>query len=271
VATKIKTLWTPISDRTLSLDQQARVALAEPVVVNEAFVRRFFPGENPVGKRFCIDPTSKVYWYEIVGVVGDMRRQSLEREPIPEYFQPFMPRANAELLVRTSVAPLAVSASVRQLVRDAVPGTIVLDVSTVDRRVDALTARRRLQTSLLTIFASLALLLAAIGIYGIVHYSVAERWRELGIRVALGASPRTVLRDVMGRGMTLPLLGLGLGLAVAAVTSRLMARLLFGIGRADPVTLAGTVGVLAAVAFIACYLPARRASRVDPIIALRSE
>ena len=271
VATKIKALWGPAADRTLSLDQQSRVALAEPVVVNEAFVRRFFPGEDPVGKRFCIDPTSKVYWYEIVGVVGDMRRQSLERQPIPEYFQTSLGRANAELLVRTSVDPFGVVGSVRRLIGDAVPGTIVLDVTTVDQRMGALTARRRFQTSLLTIFASLALLLAAIGIYGIVHYSVAERWRELGIRVALGASPQIVLHDVMGRGMTLPVLGLGLGLVVAAAASRLMASLLFGIGRSDPVTLAGTVGILAAVAFIACYLPARRASRVDPIIALRAE
>jgi putative ABC transport system permease protein len=134
-----------------------------------------------------------------------------------------------------------------------------------------LSAQRRFQTSLLTAFALVAVLLAAIGVYGIVHYAVAEQWRELGVRAALGAAPGDLFRDVVRRGMTFPVVGLAIGLALAAGTSRLLTRLLFGIGRSDPVTIATTVGVLGAVALVACYLPARRAARVDPIIALRSE
>jgi predicted permease len=270
-ALKIRALWGPPSDRSLTLDQQSRVALAEPVVVNEAFVKRFFPGENPVGRRFCIDPTGKTYWYEIVGVVGDMHRQSLERQPIPEYFQIFLPRTNAELLVRTSGDPLSVAPSVRRLVRDAFPGAIVLAVTTVDRRLGALSARRRFQTSLLATFASLALVLAAVGIYGIVHYSVAERRRELGVRLALGAAPRDVVMDVVARGMAFPVVGVVIGLTAAAGVSRVMTSLLFGVARSDPATLVVTVVVLLGVAFVACFLPARRASRVDPVIALRAE
>jgi len=272
VALKIRALWGGLPNHRLTLAELGRVSLAEPVVVNEAFVRRFFAGDDPVGKRFCIDPTGpKTYWYEIVGVVGDMRRQALERQPIPEYFQTFLPRSNAELLVRARGDPLALAASVRRLVAAALPGTIVLEVSTVDRRMGALTVQRRLQTALLTVFASLALVLAAIGIYGIVHYSVAERWHELGVRVALGAAPRDVLADVIRRGMTPPVVGMAIGLIASAGVSRLMTSLLFGIERSDPVTIAATVLGLAGIALIACYLPARRASRVDPIIALRSE
>lgn len=271
-ATKIRALWGSLSNPRLSLDQQSRVALAEPVVVNEAFVRRFFPGQDPVGKRFCVDPNSnKTYWYEIVGVVGDMHRQSLERQPIPEYFQTLLPRASAELLVRTRADPLSLTPSVRRLVAEALPGSIVLDVTTLDRRMGDLSAQRRFQTSLLTAFALLAVLLAAIGVYGIVHYAVAERWRELGVRAALGAAPGDLFRDVVRRGMTFPVIGLTVGLAVAAGTSRLLTNLLFGIGRSDPVTIATAVGMLSAAAMVACYLPARRAARVDPIIALRSE
>jgi len=270
-ALKIRALWSPLVDRRLSLREQSRVALAEPVVVNDAFVRRFFPGQNAIGKRFCIDPTGKTYWYEIVGVVGDMHRQSLERQPVPEYFETFLSSSAAELLVRARGDPLALAAPMRRLVDTAIPGTIVLDVTTLDRRMDGLSARRQGRSRDVRAALVLALVLAAIGIYGIVHYAVAERWRELGIRVALGAAPRDVLRDVMGRGLTLPVAGMAVGLLAAAGTSRLLASLLFGVGRIDPITMAATVAVLAAVALIACYLPARRASRVDPIIALRSE
>jgi predicted permease len=270
-ALKIRTLWTSPASRGLPLDQQARVALAEPVVVNEAFVKRYFAGEDPVGKRFCIDPTGKTYWYEIVGVVGDMRRQSLEQQPIPEYFQPFLPWTSAEMLIRTRGDPLSMATAVGRLVRDALPGAIVLQVTTVDRRFGALGARRRFQTSLLTAFAALALLLAAVGIYGIVHYSVAERWHELGVRVALGASPGDVAVDVVRRGMTFPVVGMVLGLAAAAGVSKIIAHLLFDVERTDAATLVGTVTGLLAVAFVACLLPARRASRVDPVVALRAE
>jgi putative ABC transport system permease protein len=271
ISIKIRALWGPLSDRRVSLAEQSRTTLAEPVVVNEAFVRRFFGGENPVGKRFCIDPTGKTYWYEIVGVVGDMRRQALEREPVAEYFQTFLPHLDAELLVRTRGDPFALAPQIRRFLSENLPGSIVLDVTSVDQRMGALTLQRRLQTSLLAVFAGLALLLAAIGIYGIVHYSVAERWRELGVRMALGASPSDVRADVIVRGMSMPIVGLAIGLVAAAMASRLMTSLVFGIPMNDPVTIAATVVVLAAVAFVACYLPARRAGRIDPMIALRAE
>ncbi|HEX7939943.1 MAG TPA: ABC transporter permease [Gemmatimonadaceae bacterium] len=269
-AQKIRALWQPI--RTdISLADKERMAVAEPVVVNEAFVRRFFPSDNPVGKKFCVDPANKTYWYEIVGVIGDMRRQGLEHDAIPEYFGPFLPSSNgrADLLVRTSGEPLALAATVRQGVQRAIPGVTIVSISTADSQLGDFSAQRIFQTWLLTMFAALALALAAIGIFGIVHFAVAERTREIGVRMALGASPSEVMRLVLAQGMRTPLVGIGIGLGVSAVLTRVMSHLLFGIGATDPVTFVGVSAVLAAVAALACYLAGRGAVRVDPVQALR--
>jgi predicted permease len=271
IATKIRALFGPLPNHQLPLSEQARVAPAEPVLVNEAFVRRYYPSESPLGRRFCIDPTGKTYWYEIVGVVGNMRRQGLEREPLPEYFQPALPRSSVELVVRTVGDPLTIASSVRAAIASAMPGAIVLGMTTVDERLGALTLPRRFQTWLLAAFAGLALLLAAVGIYGIVFYTVAERRRELGVRIALGASPGDVLTDVIRRGMKMPFVGVVVGLLASAWLVRLMASLVYDIGTSDPIAIATAIGVLVGVALLACLVPARRAARTDPMVALRGD
>jgi predicted permease len=270
-AAQIRLLWGPLQPAGRSLEEQARIAGAEPVVVNEAFVRRYFPGEDAVGRRFCISPTNKTYWYEIVGVVGDMHRQGLERPAIPEYFVSFVARQSADLVVRTSGDPLVLAAAVRGVVRGAERGALILEVTTVDARLGALSAQRRFHTALLSTFALLALGLAAVGIYGVVHYVVAQRTREMGVRAALGASGAAVQRLVVGEAMRLPLVGLAIGVAGAALLDRLLARLLFGVSPLDPLTHVVVAAVLSLTALGACWLPARRAARVDPVIALRED
>ena len=270
--TKIHALWTPTRPGE-SLDDQARSRPAEPVVVNEAFVRRFFSSDDPVGKRFCVDPLTKPYWYEIVGVVGDMHRQGLERQPIPEYFGPYVPTPSgkSDLVVRTADDPLALAPLVRQIVTSTVPDVLINSVSTADRELGQFTAQRMFQTWLLTSFAVLALVLAAIGVYGVVHYAVSERTQEIGIRMALGAQEEEVLGLVMREGMRAPALGILIGSAVAFAAARLMTHLLFGTTAADPLTYGVVVLTLGAVAACACYAPARRAASIDPLVALRHD
>ena len=267
---KIRALWQPINTE-MSLADKQRSSIHEPVVVNEAFVRRFFPDEDPIGKSFCIDPTNKTYWYEVVGVVGDLHRQGLERRTIPEYYGPWIPSSNGrvDLLARTVGDPLEMAASVRREVMTALPGATVVTVSTADAQLGGFSALRRLQTWLLTIFAALALTLAGIGIFGVVHFTVAERTREIGVRVALGASPASVMRMVLGQGMRTAVVGIAVGLAASLALTRVLSSLLFGIGSTDPVTFALVTIVLAAVAIGACWLAGRRALRVDPVHALR--
>jgi putative ABC transport system permease protein len=271
-ATKIRALWNPVNT-SMSLADKERLAVPEPVVVNDAFVQRFFPGEDPVGKHFCIDPTNKTYWYTIVGVVGDIHRQGLERRTIPEYFGSYLPSptGRADLLVRTKGDPLAFAATVRQLVTSALPGVYVGRVTTADRQLGDFSAERRFQTWLLAGFAGLALALAAIGIYGVVHYAVAERTREMGVRVALGASPANLMRLVIRQGMLMPMIGIVVGIGASLAATRVISHLLFGVGETDPVTFIAVLVTLTLVALAACVMPARRATRVNPITALRGD
>jgi putative ABC transport system permease protein len=267
---KIQALWSlVITD--LPLAEKERRAIPEPVVVNEAFVRRFFPNEDPLGKRFCIDPTNKTYWYIIVGVIGDMHRQGLERATIPEYFGPYFPSPNgrADLVVRTAGDPLAVAPSIRREVSRAMPSVVIASVTTADSQLGDFSAQRRLQTWLLTAFAAFALALAAVGVFGLVHYAVAERTREMGIRMALGAAPIDILALVVREGMRMPLAGIIIGLVASAGLTRVMAHLLYGVSPMDVVTFASVPLVFACVSLGACYVAARRTGRVDPVEALR--
>ena len=267
---RIRALWSPVVTN-LSLGEKERRAVPEPVVVNESFVQKFFAAEDPIGKRFCIDPTNKTYWYEIVGVVGDMHRGGLERRTIAEYFGPYFPTpgGRSDLLVRTRMAPLALAGVIRQEVARMLPLVTVVQVSTVDAQLADFAGRRRLQTALLGAFALLALTLTAIGIFGLVHYTVTERTREIGVRIALGATPRDVLSLVLAQGMRTPAMGIAVGLAASVVATRLLTHLLFEITPTDPATFAGVGALLAIIAAAACYIAARRSVRLDPLRALR--
>jgi putative ABC transport system permease protein len=248
--------------------------LASPTVfvVNRAFAERYFPGEDAVGKRASYQ-WDRLLDGEIIGVVGDEREVGPSQEPSPAIYRWHLqePGSSFTLLVRTSGDPAALSAAVTREVQAVDPLLPVDAVRPMTSVVSDVVARPRLNAVLLGAFSSAALLLAALGIYGVIAYGVSQRTREIGVRVALGATPRDVLRLVVGQGVRMAAAGLGLGLLVSLAATRLMRSMLFGVGPSDPLTLAAVLAVLGAVALLASYLPARRAARTDPLQALRAE
>jgi predicted permease len=244
-------------------------------IINDAMARRLWPGRDPVGQRFKLGSAdSDRLWFTVVGVVGDMRRQGLEREPIPQMFEPLAqnPSRLATLLVRTSVEdPLKMVGTVQAAVRRVEKQAPLYGVTTLENRLGAFLAQRRFQTSLLMGFAIVALLMAAIGIYGLIQYSIATRTHEIGIRMAVGAQAGGIFRMIIGEGLKLSLTGLALGLVGALCLGRAGSSLLFGVTATDPWTYLAVSLLLTAVATAACYFPARRAMKVEPIVALRQE
>ncbi|HEX9760577.1 MAG TPA: FtsX-like permease family protein, partial [Candidatus Acidoferrales bacterium] len=243
-------------------------------VINETMVRRFFPNEDPLGKRFTFgDGGPNSNWYTIVGVIRDVRRGNLRRPIRAEaYFSAEQIRPRTMMLVvRTQQDPVQLTTAVRRQVRELDPEQPVFAVATLDQQVAEMIAQPRFSMILLGSFAGLAMLLAAVGIYGVMAYAVANRTHEIGIRMALGASPGAVLRLVLQQGLLLALAGVALGTAGALALTRLMSSLLFEVRATDPWTYAGVAVLLVGVALLACYIPARRAMRVDPIQALRYE
>jgi putative ABC transport system permease protein len=248
---------------------------APVVIINDTMARRLWPGLDPVGSRFKIGAMdSSGPWFKVVGVVGDMRRQGLEHEPIPQMFQPLTqnPSRLATLVVRTSVDdPLKMAGAVQGAVHDVEKYVPLYGVSTLDNRVGAYLTERRFQTSLLIAFAVCALLMAAIGIYGLIQYSVATRTQEIGVRMAVGARAGAIFRMIIGEGLKLSLAGLLLGLLGALWMGQVGSSLLFGVAAADPLTFISVSILLTVVATAACYFPARRATRIDPVLALRQQ
>lgn len=243
------------------------------VVISETMARQHFPGEDPIGKRIRVEMSLDPPAAEIVGIVGDVRYESLVDEayptvymPIPDLTYPFM-----TLVLRAGDDPLQLAPVVRQALREIDPDQPVSDVRTLDKVMSETVARPRFNTLLLGLFAGLATLLAAVGIFGVMSYSVTLRTREIGLRMALGAQPGEVLRLILKQGLFLTTLGIAIGLAGAFALTRVLSGLLFGVGSTDPATYAAIVLLLALVSLIACYLPARRATRVDPLIALRHD
>ena len=248
-------------------------ATAPPVaLVNESFARRIFPGVDPVGKIIETDEGS-TRRREIVGVVGDVRFDSLDAPLQPEYYVPYPqgPEPAVTLVVKALKDPSSLAATLREQVRSLDHSLPLYSVHTMEEYLSSSVANRRLIATLLGSFAGVALALAATGLYGVLAYSVTRRTREIGIRVALGARPGDVLKLVVAQGMLLTVTGLGIGLAGALLLTRFLSGLLFGVGATDPLTFAGVSALLAAVALLACYLPARRAARVDPVTALHYE
>jgi len=245
------------------------------VVINEAMARRFWPGEDPVGKRISTATSSGQHtqWQTIVGVVGSVRHLGLDIEPRPEiyYHTNTVPPFGPVVVIRTTSDPKRLISIARAKVRELDRDVPISNVNTMEELVAQSVAQRRFGMFLLGAFAVLALLLAAIGIYGVVSYSVTQRTQEIGVRMALGASAADVLKLVLRNGMSLALIGVGLGLAGAFALTRLMSRLLFEVTPTDVTTFALVSVGLIAVALLACYLPARRAMKVDPLEALRYE
>lgn len=242
------------------------------VIVNQTLASTYFPGEDPIGKSIVVgwnDPGPD----EIVGIVGDVRQQDLETEaratiywPPSRFTYPFM-----TIAIRTAADPRGVVSPAIAALHDMDPNVAAADVRTMEEVIDLSVAQRRLTMLLLSIFAGLALVLAAVGIYGVIGYSVSQRTQEIGIRMALGAPRGSVMRMVVGQAMTLALVGVAVGAIGAWLLSRLMQKLLFGVTASDPLTFVAVSALLALVAALAASVPGLRATRVDPVIALRSE
>jgi putative ABC transport system permease protein len=243
------------------------------VIISESMARQHFAGEDPLGKRIDVNMFDKPTPTEIIGVVGDVRYDSLTdvAEPTVYFPHPELTYSFMTLVIRTSGDPSEMAPAVRREISALDPEQPVSDVRTMSQVMADTLSRARFNTLLLGLFAGLATLLAAVGIFGVMNYSVTQRTREIGLRMALGAQPGRVMRLVLRQGLTLTLIGIGLGLIGSLALTRLMSSLLFGVDATDPVTFTAMVLFLAVVSLIACYIPARRASRVDPMIALRYE
>jgi len=242
-------------------------------IINDAMARRSWPGRDPVGRRFKLGPRdSDRPWYTVVGVVADMRRQGLEREPVPQIFESLAqnPPRSVDLFIRTSTEdPLTMAGALRAAVRRVEKHAPIYGVATLEEQLGTYLTQRRFQTSLLTGFSLVALLMAAVGICGLIQYSVATRTHEIGLRMAVGAQASDILRMIIGEGLMLSVTGLAIGLVGAWWLGRAGSSLLFGVSATDPLTFMTVSLLLTAVAVAACYFPARRATTVDPIVALR--
>jgi predicted permease len=253
-------------------DGQPRVLL-----INQTLARRDFVGENPVGQTVFIGPD--IVPWQIVGVVNDVRQFGLDREPEPQVFADFRQWSGSVPLfpvgayyaVRTVGDPMAIVANVRRTVQDLDQQAALFNIEPMEQLVTTTIARPRLYTVLLSIFASVGVVLALIGVYGVTAYGVTQRTREIGIRMALGAQSASVMRLVLCQGLMLTAIGMSLGLTGAAAASGYLKGMLFGLTPLDPMTFVAVSLTFVAVATLATFVPARRASKVDPMIALRCE
>jgi putative ABC transport system permease protein len=241
---------------------------AKVLVISESLVTQTFPNEEPLGKRLVMGFRNEAF--EIVGIVGDVRHRSLEQSPLPTMYMPAL-ESGENVVIRAQTDTPAIAAAVRREVAAIDPNQPIARVRTMNEWLGLAVAAQRYRAGLLGLFAGLALLLSAVGIYGVMSYSVGQRTHEIGVRMALGARQLDVLKLVVRQGMGLVFVGVGIGLIGALALTRIISSLLFGVGTRDPVTFTGVSILLAVVAFIACYVPAWRATKVDPLVALRYE
>jgi putative ABC transport system permease protein len=256
-------------------------------IVNETLARTIWPGENPIGKRFAcceVGPKGRMdrmdpVWHEVVGVVADVRAWGLDRQIQPQFYLPMaqMPPSawdwvgrTMDLVMRTQGSALPVH-ELQATVASVAPGIPIYQVSSMQQKISGTLERSHFDTFLLAIFAATALLLSCAGIYGVLSYTVAQRTRDIGIRMTLGATRAQVMRDVLSHGVRLTGMGLLIGLAGAMAGTRVLSSLLYGVASTDAITFSVVSVLLAGVALLACYVPARRATLVDPLIALRYE
>lgn len=243
------------------------------VIVNEAFEKHYFPGESAMGKRVRMESRREAPWLTVVGVVGNVRQRGLESEVTLEAYHPEMKGAGGLLsfVIRTTGAPTSLASAARAAMAEVDRNQPVYNVMSMEQRLANAMTPRRLNMILLGSFAAVALILAAVGIYGVMSYAVTQRTREIGMRMALGAQRSDVLRIVVRHGMVLTLLGIMIGLVGSFTMTRLLSALLYEVTPTDPATFSGVTLLLVAVALLACWLPARRAAKIDPMAALRYE
>jgi putative ABC transport system permease protein len=255
------------------LEERDEGSSLRPVLINEGFARRFWPDSDPIGKRFRVGPRDRAPWFTIAGVVGDVHQIGLDSSPRFSTYELLSsdPWSRFEVALRAAGDTRRVTAAALGELRRLDPALLIDRTETMSERIDASVSPRRLNVVLFDLFAALALLLAAVGLYGVVAYAAGQRSHEFGIRMALGAQNCDVLRLVMSQGLKLALLGTALGMAAALYASRLIAVLLYGVEPADPSTLAAVAALLTAVALLACWIPAYRATRITPVKALRIE
>jgi putative ABC transport system permease protein len=244
---------------------------AKVVLISEELARLYFAGEDPIGRRIFRGAVGQAPYEEIIGVVGDVRHRGLDGGLRQTLYSPFLGLGFSNLVVRTTNDPAALAAAVRKEVTAIDPNQPVANIKTMEQWRSESVAQQRFRTLLLGTFSAVALLLSVVGIYGVMAYAVARRTHELGIRMALGARSSEVMKLVLGQGMKLAGIGLAIGLLASLALTRLMKGLLFGVSATDPVTFAAIALLLTVVALLACYFPARRAMKVDPMVALRHE
>ena len=257
-----------------SFTEQDRANTSSVIIVNEALAHRYWPNQDAIGKRLGFeDDASKQVWREIVGVAGNVRHKALETEATPEVYLPYQQRPGSfmNLVVRTTSDPTSMIPAIRSQVFGLDKDQPVADIMTMQQRLDRSVASRRFVMVLLAGFSVLALVLAAVGIYGVMAYLVIQRTQEIGVRMALGAQKHDVLKLVVGKGMALAIVGTAIGLVASLGLTRLIRSLLFEVTPTDWLTFVIVSMVLLVVALLACYIPARRATKVDPLIALRYE
>ena len=273
-ATYFQTLGIPLVKGRYFDDRDIRSS-TQVAIIDQTMERKFWPDEDPIGKRisFQRDPQGNPIWREIVGVVGHVKQRGLEGESPVQYYLPHrqIPINGVFLVARTAVEPSSMAGTVRGTIQSVDPELPVFRVTTMEQMVADSMTQRRFSMTLLGVFAFVALVLASVGLYGVMSYSVTHRTNEIGIRMALGAKVTDVLGMVVGQGMKLSLAGVILGIVAAYALTRVMDSLLFGVSATDPLTFAAVALVLAAVSLLACFIPARRATKVDPMEALRYE
>ncbi|HEV7553018.1 MAG TPA: FtsX-like permease family protein, partial [Candidatus Angelobacter sp.] len=274
-----KTMGIPLI-RGRALENSDTTGRSPMVVINDAMAQKFWPNRNPIGQhiRLYSDPKTLGGWTEIAGVVKNAPMRQLTEETLPEVFMTYAQAKQitpwvmgTSLVVRTSQDPKLLLSAIREQVRSVDTSATVRQPRTGDDLIGQTVSQPHFNVVLLGLFAGVALALAAVGIYGILANMVRQRTREIGIRLAMGARRHDVFRLVVGQGMRLAGIGLAIGIVLALLTTRLLRGLLFGVTPTDPVTFAAVVALLSAVAFVACYVPAYKATRVDPMIALRYE
>ena len=234
---------------------------------------QYFPGEDPIGKRINLGDPQRTPWLTIAGIVSDTRHEALSAEPYAQMYalHTQSPRRSLNLVLRTSADPMSLVSAIRSRVTEMDRELPLSNMRTMEQILAESILRPRFNMLLITIFAAVAMMLASVGVYSVISYSVSQRTHEIGVRIALGAHPRDIFRMVVGQGLKLAITGVGIGVVAAFALTRVMAGLLYGVQATDPLTFAAISAGLIAIVIMASYVPALRATKVDPMISLRYE